>query len=340
MRLLLVGSQMHWAIEHHYLVVLRQELAALEVFPAPDLFAQYYQGWPRKIAFRLGLAPIYRQINRDLLVRVAAFKPDVIWIWKGMEIFPQTLQAIRQQGIKLVNYNPDHPFIHSSRGSGNHNVRTSVPHYDLHFCYHQPLARQLEQMGLRTAPLPFGYGYTLEDLAAAEAASEILRIAFIGNPDTLRVQMIKALLQAGLPVDVYGHHWERHLPTSAGLQILGPIYGQDFWVAMRRYRVQLNIFRPHNLGSHNMRSFEIPGIGGIMLAPDSAEHRAYFEAEQEVLFYNDTEEVIKMAQYLLSLPDIEATSIRIQALQRSQQSGYTYSDRAKQAFTVLSTLVE
>lgn len=338
MRLLLVGSQMHWAIEHHYLVVLRQEVEALEVFPGPDFFAQYYQGWPRKIAFRLGLAPIYRQINRDLLARIAAFKPDVIWIWKGMEIFPQTLQTLRQQGIKLVNYNPDHPFILSGRGSGNRNVRTSVPHYDLHFCYHQPLARQLKQMGLRTAPLPFGYSYTPEDLAAAEAASEILRIAFIGNPDALRVQMINALLQVGLPVDVYGNHWERHLSATAGLQILGPIYGQDFWVAMRRYRVQLNIFRPHNLGSHNMRSFEIPGIGGIMLAPDSAEHRAYFEAEQEVLLYHTTAEAVEKAQMLLALSEKDARQIRHAAFQRSVKSGYTYTERAFQALRELGKL--
>lgn len=329
MRLLLVGSQMHWAIEHHYLAVLQQELEALEVFPAPDLFAQYYQGWPRKIAFRLGLTSIYRQINRDLLARVAVFKPEVIWIWKGMEIFPQTLESLRQQGIKLVNYNPDHPFIHSSRGSGNHNVRASVMHYDLHFCYHQPLARQLEQMGLRTAPLPFGYSYTPEDLAAAQAASEILRIAFIGNPDALRVQLIKALLKAGLPIDVYGHYWEHQLPATEGLKILGPIYGQDFWVAMRRYRVQLNIFRPHNVGSHNMRSFEIPGIGGIMLAPDSAEHREYFNPNREIILYNSNEEIVLKAKNALVLPELEARAIRKQALQRSQTSGHSYEERAR-----------
>ncbi len=210
MRLLLVGSQAHWAIEHHYISVLKHAVEAMEVFPAPDLFAQYYQGIRRKIWFRLGLSNIYQQINRQLLDRVATFRPDVIWVWKGMEISPKTLHLLRTQGIKLVNYNPDHPFILSSRGSGNPNVRKAVPLYDLHFCYHQLLAQELEQKyGLRTAELPFGYSYTPTELAVAEQAKAILRVAFIGNPDALRIRTIKAILKAGIPVDVFGQFFER-----------------------------------------------------------------------------------------------------------------------------------
>lgn len=339
MRLLLVGSQMHWAIERHYLTVLRQELEALEVFPAPDLFAQYYQGWSHKIAFRLGLAPIYRQINRDLLDRVAVFKPDVIWIWKGMEIFPQTLHFLRQQGIKLVNYNPDHPFILSSRGSGNQNVTNSVGLYDLHFCYHQQLAKKIEaEYKIPTANLPFGYHYADEALQLAQQSAEIPALAFIGNPDPTRVTILQELTKAGLPIDIYGHFWERHLNPSHRLKLYGPVFGNEFWVKMRQYRVQLNIFRPHNIGSHNMRSFEIPGIGGIMLAPDSPEHRSYFQPDSEIFVYNSVKEVRDQAQMLLAMSASDAQTVRGNALNRSQESKYSYSARAQQAVQVLNQL--
>lgn len=340
MRLMLVGSQAHWAIEHHYIAILEKEVAALDVFPAPDLFAEYYRGLGHKIWFRLGWAPIYRHINQQLLARVATFQPDIVWVWKGTEVFPETLQKIKNQGVKIVNYNPDHPFILSSRGSGNANVTRSVSLYDLHFCYNQILAREIEtKYTISTAALPFGYSYTNKVFEIVENAPEILKLAFIGNPDAMRVNMINALCEAGVPIDVFGNNWRRFLHAKDGLALHTPLYGLDFWVAMRQYRVQLNVFRPHNVGSHNMRSFEIPGIGGIMLAPDSPEHRSFFEADREIVLYDSIDHAIQQAQKLLALPLAEAQSIRKNALQRSKSGAYTYADRAQQALMGLKKLL-
>jgi len=40
-------------------------------------------------------------------------------------------------------------------------------------------------------------------------------------------------------------------------------------------RWNINLLRPQNAASHNMRSFEIPGAGGNQVAPDTADHRRY-----------------------------------------------------------------
>ena len=42
--------------------------------------------------------------------------------------------------------------------------------------------------------------------------------------------------------------------------------------------------RIHNPDSHNMRSFEVPGVGGIMVAPDTKEHRIFFEVGKEIFY--------------------------------------------------------
>ncbi|WP_457825271.1 glycosyltransferase family protein, partial [Staphylococcus aureus] len=65
-------------------------------------------------------------------------------------------------------------------------------------------------------------------------------------------------VEAGLPIDVYGLNWDRHLAPSPLLRLNGFVSGDDLLRTLRRYRVQLNVFRPHNGGSHNMRSFEVP----------------------------------------------------------------------------------
>ena len=55
------------------------------------------------------------------------------------------------------------------------------------------------------------------------------------------------------------------------------VESSDFWKVLRKYRVQLNLMRPHNLDSHNMRSIEVPAVGGIGLFPDTPDHERFFE---------------------------------------------------------------
>jgi len=50
-----------------------------------------------------------------------------------------------------------------------------------------------------------------------------------------------------------------------------------------------------------MRSFDIPGVGGIMLAPRTADHQLYFEDGKEVFLFKDIGECVKSIQELLSM---------------------------------------
>ena len=111
-----------------------------------------------KVKLRLGISAIYQSINRQLLDAVEEHKPGIIWVFKGMEIWPQTLEWIRSKGIRLVNYNPDNPFIFTGSGSGNRNVTDSIRLFDLHLTYNLAVKKRLEdEYYMRTALLPFGF---------------------------------------------------------------------------------------------------------------------------------------------------------------------------------------
>ncbi|MEY3367896.1 MAG: hypothetical protein RI973_1051 [Bacteroidota bacterium] len=332
MKILLAGQFKGWALEHHFVRYLSRH-AEVFTYPAEEVFDAYYQSSVlNKVCYRLGLSSIQRRISRELLQQAAEVRPDVIWVFKGMRVTPQTLRQIRSRGIKLANYNPDHPFIFSSRGSGNSNVRKSIGLYDLHLCYSRSVQRRIEQeYGIRTAFLPFGFELSDSDYEAITAVTEINRGCFVGNPDKIRVEHLQTFAESGLPVDVYGHGWERHLAPSANVRIFDAVYGLEYWRTIRSYRLQLNIFRPHNEGSHNMRTFEVPAAGGIMLAPDSPEHQEFFTPEQEVFLYRSKDDMIDQARMLLSLPVAQTRLIREAARGRSVHSNYTYENRAAQA---------
>lgn len=324
MKLLIAGSAAPWALEHHYIKHLAPLGVTLEVFDVAS-FVNYTI--LDRALIRLGNNSPYRRANECLLNKVEAFQPDVVWIFKGVEFQAETLKQIKSQGVKLVNYNPDHPFIRTSVSHGGKNVETCVPLYDLHFCYSRDLTNKIEnEFGIPTTWLPFGFELDESVFEKISKAEEILRIAFVGNPDKIRARIIRQLAAAGLPVDVYGHHWQRFLGKHQNINIFDAVYGDDFWQKIRQYRVQLNIFRPHNVGSHNMRTFEIPAAGGIMLAPDSPEHRAFFSHGEEAFFYRSEEEIERYCRDLLAREDVG--EIREKAHRRSVESAYSYLHRA------------
>ena len=84
--------------------------------------------------------------------------------------------------------------------------------------------------------------------------------------------------------------------------------------------------------------FEVPAVGGIMLAPDSPEHRAFFEIGKEIFVYQNKTDLIEQAKYILSLSPDAAEEIRKNARQKSLEAGYAYEDRAKQLYESLMKL--
>jgi spore maturation protein CgeB len=335
----MVGSDHVWSLERVYLKHLLLQGVTAELYPAQNIFYAYNSGLANKLKLRAGISGIYRHINSQLRQRVGVFKPDVVWVFKGMEVMPETLEWMKEKGIYIVNYNPDNPFIFSGRGSGNKYVTDSIALFDLHFTYNLEVKKRLEeQYGLRTAFLPFGF--ELEDavFGIASREPEMLRACFLGNPDAHRASAIIKLLDAGIPIDLYGNNWSRFVPRHPNGRQFPAVYAEEFWKTLRKYRVQLNLMRVHNEDSHNMRSFEVPGSGGIMLAPATTEHRLFFRNGEEAFLFGREEECIRMAKEILSLDSGAAGKIREDARKRSLGSGYTYAARTHTVLRELSHL--
>lgn len=335
MRILIVGSDSKYAIEKPYSYYLSQlsGVSFLELFAVQRIFLSYYhKSLLNKIIYRAGLSTVLRKINRELKRKVTQCVPDVVLVFKGMEIFPETLEWIKGRGVKLVNYNPDSPFIFSGKGSGNANIRPALRFYDLHYTYNHSVKGRIEkEYGIPTKLLPFGFEISQETFEVALAQPEVLRACFLGNPDKWRASFIAALADSGHDIDVYGHGWRKFLKHDR-IGVHDAVFDGEFWNTLRKYRVQLNIMRPHNPDSHNMRSFEVPGIGGIQLAPHTPDHCEYFVPEKEIFLYTDISSCQTQISKLMNLSTQEANEVREASRSRSLDSGYSYKSRATQVF--------
>ncbi len=339
MKILIVGSQKVWALENIYHKHLNQLGNSTEIYPIHDYFYDYYyKSTLNKVLHKIGVSRLYVRLNKRLIDYVSGNCFDIIWVFKGMELFPDTIDRLKQLGSKLVNYNPDHPFMFAGKGSGNKNVINAIGRYDMHFCYHLGIKNKIEKdYNVPCHYLPFGYEPV--PLKLPKEDEELLKACFIGNPDKIRINLLQNLIDQGVQIDVYGNQWKKNLKPSTSTRIYPAIYGNGFSEVSPLYRVQINIFRKHNEGSHNMRTFEMPGLGCIMLAPNSPEHENFFNTN-EALFYTSVADMKDKLALLLEMSYENARKIRLNAYERSEKSRYSYFNRAMMVISVLQALIK
>jgi spore maturation protein CgeB len=270
----------------------------------------------------------YFNLNTKLFVYILFREIKFVWIFKGYQVYWFTLALLKLKGVYLINYNPDHPYVRSFKSSGGPNVERSLKYYNLHLTYIKKLNIFFNQeKNFKSYLLPFGYEIGTGIYDQIGNLAEICEVAFVGNPDANRVEVIKRISAEGIKINLFGEDWISWLEASPYVQIHNSISGYEFWYVLRKYRVQLNIFREHNYDNHNMRFFEIPAVGGIQLVPSSLEISDYFEEEREVFTYSGLNELIDKIYLLLNMDEKTIQEHRIAARNKSVSQGYSYYDR-------------
>lgn len=326
MKILILGSDYNWSLENIYKIELLKLGHDVSHIPVQNWFYEYYnKNIFYKLLFRLRFSLIYKQIQIRLMSEISDNMYDIIWVFKGMEIQTKTLIQLKSHTNRLINYNPDNPFVFSGRGSGNRNVKNGIPFYNEHFSYDEDVCFKIKSKYFIDCTLvPFGFNSEIISEEELNDINEILAVCFIGNPDPYRVKILKSVLNKGLPLHVYGHGWSKFIKHKH-LALYEPVYGKEYYKVLRKYRVQLNIMRLHNNNSHNMRTMEIPGCGGIMLAPNTKDHKRLFEDGKAIFLYSNTKDLVLKAHNILNLPKYDSDNIRLAARQKVN-SAYTFSN--------------
>jgi hypothetical protein len=335
MKIMLVGAENENSIETYYAKHLSKYSKDNEVifFKAKNIFNEYYyKSILNAVLFRMGISGVLFRINKQLKKIVIEKNPDVVIIFKGMEIFPKTISWIKSKSIKTINYNTDNPFYFTGKGSGNMNIQKSLGLYDLLLTYDSSILKKLKQIyHIPSQLLPFGYDQINDkNIGPSE---EILKVCFIGNADPYRLSFLNRIANGGIEIDLYGEWDEKKLHKN--IHFAGKLPRNKLSTTIQKYRIQLNILRKHNERSHNMRTFEIPSNGGIQLAPATDDHTLFFTENEEIFIYEDNQDCINKISYLMSMPFNEANEIRMLAKKRCVGSGYSYENRTAMLYNYL-----
>ena len=271
------------------------------------------------------------QVNQRLLKTVAAFRPELLFVIKGDEIFPEVLADIKNNyKTILLNWLPDNPFY-----LGLENVLKAIPIYDYIFTLDPAHLPQLKAYAKGVVDfLPLCCQPEIHrkiNLTEEEIKQYSCDICFIGTALPERTEILKKLLDYNL--GVWGEGWQKerywlkeHYRGKASDEKMVKIYNAS--------KIALNIHHPQALEGANLRTFEICGSGTFQLVDNRMSLLQLFRVGKEIVSFKDVEELKELIRYFLER-DKERAVIAEGGYRRAHQE-HTYLNRLRKIISIIS----
>jgi len=293
-----------------------------DVIDTDDGFRQANRIW-KTMAFRFKAGPLVHRINSRVIENSADDHYDLIWIDKGVYLWPGTISHLRKRADCLVHFTPDTAF-HANR---SRHFFASAFQYDLLVTtkcfeidrYHEIVDKNCVYLTTQA------YDADLHQKHECPQKKKQAAV-FIGLCEPDREDCIEALLVAGVPVRLGGRGWGRFVKrhsASSDLHYLGKdIFGDKYVSEYASARIGLGLLSKRFPELHTTRTFEIPACGALLATEKTADTVRFF-GKDDVLFFDNYTELAEGLTELLKHPGrIEEVSRR--GHQRVTADGYNY----------------
>ncbi|MEY2411392.1 MAG: spore maturation protein CgeB [Verrucomicrobiota bacterium] len=310
-----------------------QGLRSLGVQIEPFNTSDYYQFSNRltgSLACRFHLGPTIRRFNEAVL-RAAERLPAVthVWVDKGVWLWPETLDALRDlTGARLVHYTPDPQITyHRSRF-----FLRGIPKYDVLFTTKRFELELYKKAGARRVVL-VGQGFDPGRFQPrpSEPAYES-DVLFVGHAERHYAGRIKAAYRSGAALKVWGPGWRRYTRVApwakACVQGEG-LWGEPYPQALCSTKIALGFLSKLIPETVTTRSVEIPACGAFLLAERTDDHQSLFEEGREAEYFSSDDELADKMRFYLANPAVRER-IAAAGRQRCLKSGYRNADRLGQ----------
>ena len=266
-----------------------------------------------RILGKLGLHFDWVGAGRGVLAALAAAPADIVWIEKGVTIAPAVLRQIRSRypDTRLVAFSEDDMFL------AHNQTRRFVRGLDLYDVVFTTKASNVEPdelpaLGAREVRFVHQafdpYQHRPTELSPVEAEALDADVSFVGTFEAARARSMLHLAQNGIVVRVWGNGWAQQASLHENLRIEGRAMVNapgrlNYSKAVAASRINLCFLRKLNRDQHTSRTFEIPAIGGFMLAERTAQHEALYVEDEEAAFFGSDEELLRKVRFYLANPE-------------------------------------
>ena len=315
-RIIIVGAPAQAGLRDSLVTAFRRCGCTVDVF---DL-GPWQPPWLVGAAFRQPtLGTKFRRQFRRLLDAAAETHPvELVLVIKGPFIDTRTIDYLRMRfDSPVVCWNPDSPFDKaiSNCGAG---MRSALAAYDAYITWAHDVAERLLPM-VRTVVIPFAWDPELMPPTPGHGVAAG-RIVFIGTGSRERCDWLAGL--AHLRPLIFGDQW----PVIHGLDIRPPVRGRSFCRIVGEAKWNLNLLRPQNARSHNMRTFELVGAGGTQVAPYTDDHQRFLGSDSQTVLFQTSREL----EDILGSDPVERPPRHPDLLKE-----HTYTARARQLLDIM-----
>ena len=301
--------------------VLREKKIDYEIF---DFFPLIHKQFGSRIANATYRKLFYqkneKKINNELIKRIEEYKPDVFFISKGLNIFPDTLQYIKKKSIIIANWNPDDFF---NKYNSNLNLLNSLNIYDIVFSARKHLFHEYKTKGIKNPIYLEWYFLPWLHFKPNEFKDDIKKITFIGTYSKRREEIINGI-QTEIPIEIWGDQWQfSKLKYKKRIILHGKSLPQSiFPEIISSSLLNLNILTQENRDNTNLKIFEIPASYGILLSETTDMIKEIFD--QKCFYFNPNinDDLSYQISNILS-------SYSLDDLKRIKQTTYDYIINSK-----------
>jgi len=285
----------------------------------------------------------WNAVNREAAEIAQRVRPALIFGVKCSFFHPEIVRQIRKSvGVPFVNHYPDHPYIGvrwdpREASALRRDLIEVLRQYSAVFMWEKSLVERLRGDGVEAQYLPFAvdselfYPQQAEEGLHCNACGVTHDVAFVATYTRFRCAEVAAVRRH--TAAIWGNNWPRKWRNLSSQNRAGQhrvhaaVWGAAVGDIYARAAVSLNVLNAENLGGPNMRTFEIPGSGGVMLARYSEAQDEFFPENEAAVYYRSPAEIDDKLDLLLRDRELR---VRIRKNAMKLAAEQTYDVRAAQ----------
>lgn len=252
----------------------------------------------------------YLLINILFYKKIKQFNPDLIFLIKAENIDYRVINHISKKGYLTVNFYPDNPFVFWN-GNSNKNILNSLPSYNYFLSWSKLLIPILRMAGAKNVYyFPFAYDKDVYDknieLGKLDQKKYKSDVSFAGTWDEQREEWLTKLINLlpNLDLSIWGNNWQENLPSDSILRKFlrgSAIYRDELIKLSILSKIVLNFIRKQNITSHNMRTLEVPVMGGFLLTQRTEEQAEFlFKEGESIECFSSIQELAEKIKFYLN----------------------------------------
>ncbi|MCK6478930.1 MAG: glycosyltransferase [Planctomycetes bacterium] len=298
LRILAVAETWLGADGDGYVRAFRRLGHSVRVVPAEEYVPGRWRGAGLRALRRLLEGSMVREYEEALVAQAAAFRPHLLFVFKGKYVTPGAVERVRRTGAVAVNFYPDVSFL-----SHGPLLPGALPLYDWVFTTKTfGLEDMRRSLGVtRSSFLPHAADPDVHrpvEPSPEERERYGCDVSFIGTWSPKKQAHLEALAAGlgGLRLRIFGAQWEGKGAVLAPFIEGHGVHGLEYAKAIGASRVNLCILSEARRGASSgdritSRTFHIPGAGGFLLHERTDEFLALYREGAECGAFGSPEEM-------------------------------------------------